>query len=96
MPNTKSAAKQLRKSKKRQIRNRAVKQRLRKLIKGYLQLVQQGDRAAATKALAEVASALDKAAKSGVIHWATANRKKSRLANRLNKLVESTTKTPTT
>lgn len=93
MPNTKSAAKQLRKSKKRQARNRVVKQRIRKLIKEYLQVVQQGDRAAATKALAEVASALDKAAKSGVIHWATANRKKSRLANRLNKLATPPAKT---
>ncbi|MBR4508039.1 MAG: 30S ribosomal protein S20 [Elusimicrobiaceae bacterium] len=37
------------------------------------------------KSLSKASSALDKAAKKGVIHWKTAGRKKSRLAKLTNK-----------
>jgi small subunit ribosomal protein S20 len=49
-------------------------------------LVQTGKRDDASKAFAEVSSALDKAAKTGVIHRGKADRKKSRLAIHLAKL----------
>jgi ribosomal protein S20 len=49
-------------------------------------VVAEGKKPEAADALRAVTSALDKAAKSGVIHSATASRKKSRLSVRLNAL----------
>ena len=56
---------------------------LHTLEKAYLQLLGAGQKDQAAKALQQVTSAFDKAAKGGVIHRATADRKKSRLALRL-------------
>jgi len=83
MPNTKSAERRMRNSARKHLQNRSVKSRLHTLEKGYLQLLGAGKREDATKALRDVTSAFDKAAKSGVVHRATADRKKSRLALRL-------------
>ena len=83
MPNTKSAERRMRNSARKQLQNRSVKSRLHTLEKSYLALVGAGKREDASKAFSAVASAFDKAAKSGVVHRATANRKKSRLAVRL-------------
>jgi small subunit ribosomal protein S20 len=85
MPNTKSAERRMRNSARKQLQNRSVKSRLHTLERGYLNLLGSGKREDASKALQMVTSAFDKAAKSGVIHRATANRKKSRLALRLVK-----------
>jgi len=49
----------------------------------YLALVGEGKKEAAAKALRDVTSAFDKAAKTGAVHKATADRKKSRLSLRL-------------
>jgi small subunit ribosomal protein S20 len=84
MPKTKSAERRMRSSARRRLRNRSVKSRLHKLEKNYLALVATGAKEEATKAFREVCSAFDKAAKTGVVHRATADRKKSRLAVRLN------------
>jgi small subunit ribosomal protein S20 len=83
MPNTKSAERRMRNSARKHLQNRSVKSRLHTLEKSYLQLLGAGKREDATRALRDVTSAFDKAAKSGVVHRATANRKKSRLALRL-------------
>lgn len=83
MPNTKSAERRMRNSAQKQLRNRSVKSRLHTLEKAYLQLLGAGQKDQAAKALQQVTSAFDKAAKGGVIHRATADRKKSRLALRL-------------
>jgi small subunit ribosomal protein S20 len=85
MPNTKSAERRMRNSARKQLQNRSVKSRLHTLERSYLNLVGAGKRDDASNALRVVTSAFDKAAKSGVIHRATANRKKSRLALRLAK-----------
>jgi small subunit ribosomal protein S20 len=50
------------------------------LEKSLRELVSAGKKDSAASALRTASAALDKAAKSGVIHRATANRKKSRLA----------------
>jgi small subunit ribosomal protein S20 len=50
----------------------------------YLQLVGAGKKEEAAKALRGISSAFNKAAKGGVVHKATADRKKSRLSLRLN------------
>jgi small subunit ribosomal protein S20 len=86
MPKTKSAERRMRSTERRRLRNRAVKTKLHRLEKAYLAAAAAGRKDEAGKVLKEVTSALDKAAKGGVVHRAAANRKKSRLALRLNKL----------
>jgi small subunit ribosomal protein S20 len=85
MPNTKSAERRMRNSARKQGRNRSTKSRLNTLEKSYLDVLSNGKKEDAGKAFQAISSALDKAAKSGVIHKATADRKKSRLALRLAK-----------
>lgn len=85
MPNTKSAARRMRNSSRKRLHNRSAKSRLHSLERSFLQLVGAGKKDDAAKALQNLASAFDKAAKAGVVHRATANRKKSRLALRLAK-----------
>jgi small subunit ribosomal protein S20 len=80
MANTPSAGKRARKSLARAQRNRGVRTRLRTLHKRA--------RAAAkpdAKEIQALISALDKAAKRGIIHRNAANRRKARL----NKLIAS-------
>jgi small subunit ribosomal protein S20 len=83
MPNTKSAAKRARQCTQRQARNQNVKSKLKTLETRYLSLVKEGNKDEAGKALKAVSSALDKAAKRGIIHGCKGNRKKSRLAVQL-------------
>ena len=85
MPNTKSAARRARNSARKQANNRAVKTRLKTLHKAYAAVLKEDNKKEdATKAYRALASALDKAAKRGVIHRRTADRKKSRLSVKLN------------
>ncbi|MDX1953742.1 MAG: 30S ribosomal protein S20 [Verrucomicrobiota bacterium] len=83
MPNTKSAERRMRSSARKATRNRSTTSKLKTVEKKYLSLVKEGKKDEAEKALREVSSALDKAAKSGVIHKSTASRKKSRLSVRM-------------
>lgn len=82
MPNTKSAARRMRSSARKQLHNRSIKSRLHTLERRYLDLLGAGKKDDAASALQTITSAFDKAAKSGVIHRATADRKKSRLSLR--------------
>ena len=86
MPNTKSAERRMRNSERKHLHNRSIISRLRKLEKDYRQLVTAGKKDEAAKALTGVNSAMDKAVKSGVVHRATANRKKSRLTLAYNRV----------
>jgi small subunit ribosomal protein S20 len=83
MPNTKSAERRARLGTRRATLNRKCKTRLKTLERDYVEALQAGQKDASAAALRKVSSALDKAAKTGVIHWAKAQRKKSRLAVRL-------------
>jgi small subunit ribosomal protein S20 len=83
MPNTKSAERRMRNSARKRLHNRSIKSRLHTLEKGYLKLVGAGKKDDASKALQQITSAFDKAAKVGAVHRSTADRKKSRLALRL-------------
>ena len=76
----------MRNSARKQLQNRSVKSRLHTLERSYLQLLGTGKKDDAAKALRTISSAFDKAAKSGVVHRATANRKKSRLALQLGRV----------
>ncbi|HZL79362.1 MAG TPA: 30S ribosomal protein S20 [Candidatus Limnocylindrales bacterium] len=80
MPNTKSAERRMRNSARKNLQNRSVKTKLRRLEKDFRTAVTAGKKDEATKLLPGVHSAYDKAVKSGVVPRPTANRKKSRLA----------------
>jgi small subunit ribosomal protein S20 len=83
MPNTKSAEKRMRSSARKQTQNKTVKSRLKTLEKNFLETAKAGKKDEAATALRAAISGFDKAAKTGVIHFATASRKKSRLSTRL-------------
>jgi len=74
MANTKSAAKRARQSVKRTLRNRSVVTGLRTMQKGA-----RSAQSARTEQIRLLISAIDKAAKRGIIHRNAANRRKARL-----------------
>ncbi len=76
----------MRNSARKQLQNRSSKARLHTLERNYLELVGAGKKDDASVALRKISSAFDKAAKSGAIHKAMADRKKSRLSLRLKSL----------
>ena len=78
----------MRNSARKHLANKSVKSRLKTLEGNYLAALKK-DKAEAEKALRSVASALDKAVKSGVIHRGAASRKKSRLSIRLNAVAKA-------
>jgi len=84
MPNTKSAKKELRKSLKRQIRNKKIEDNLKNLIKKSRKAIEIKD-GSANDLVAQTVKAIDKAAQKGIIKKNTRDRKKSRLQLRLNK-----------
>ena len=86
LPNIKSAVKRVEVTKKKNLRNRMVKSAMRTTVKKYESAVVAGT--ADAQALSNVQGAIDRAATKGVIHKNAANRKKARLAKRLNKAAE--------
>jgi small subunit ribosomal protein S20 len=74
MANTKSAAKRARQTLKRSLRNRSVVARLRTMQKTV-----RSEQTANVEQIRALISAIDKAAKRGIIHENAANRRKTRL-----------------
>jgi len=74
----------MRNSARKHLKNQSVKSRLHTLETSYAKFLTAGKKDDAAKTLRGLVSALDKAAKKGVIHHARANRSKSRLSLRLN------------
>jgi small subunit ribosomal protein S20 len=85
MPRRRTSIKRTRQDKKKHLRNLRVKKELKKAIKQFNSLVSAKNMAEAKKLISKVFSKLDKAAKKMVIHPATANRRKSRLARKIAK-----------
>ncbi|MBR6954350.1 MAG: 30S ribosomal protein S20 [Clostridia bacterium] len=83
MPNIKSAKKRVKVSEKKNLRNRMVKTGVRTAIKKFEAAVAQ-DPANAGAVLSATSSAVDRAAAKGVMHKNAANRRKARMAKRLN------------
>ena len=75
MANTKSAAKRARQTARRSLRNRSVLTRLRKMHK----TVAAGSGTPDASNVRDLISAVDKAAKRGIIHRNAARRRKARL-----------------
>ena len=86
MPNTKSAERRMRNSARKQLHNRSTASRLHSLEKKYDASIAAGKKDAAKTAFQLVVSAWDKAAKTGAVPKARADRKKSRLALQLSRL----------
>ncbi len=86
MATHKSAIKRHKQSLIHAARNRAVRTRLKNVIKDVRLAVQQQDKDAAAKALVAATSYLDKASTKGVIHWKNAARKISRLAKSVSSI----------
>jgi small subunit ribosomal protein S20 len=85
MPIKKSAAKELRKSKKRHLRNIQVISELKTLDKKVVSAVDEKKIEEAKRLLNQLAAKLDKAAAKKIIHKNKAARKKSRLMRKLRK-----------
>ena len=68
--------------------NKGVRKLVKNATKEFLGAVQKSE-ATAADLFKKAASKFDKAAKTGVMHWKTAARKKSRLAKRLNALAKA-------
>jgi small subunit ribosomal protein S20 len=83
MPNTKSAERRMRNSARKKLHNRSIKSRLKTMERAYADALKAGKKDEAATAFRNLSSAFDKAAKTGVVHRAKANRKKSRLSARL-------------
>lgn len=75
----------MRSNARKQMHNRSINSRLRRVEKGLRDTLVAGKKPEASKSLPDVLSVIDKAVKSGVITRATANRKKSRLTLALNR-----------
>ncbi len=86
MANLKSSIKRHKQSLKARARNKAIRTRVKNVIKKVRLLVQQKEKEKALEALREANSVIDKAASKGVIHWRTAARKISRLSKLVNSL----------
>ncbi len=80
MANHKSALKRVRQTKTRTERNRQRKNTIKTLRKETLAAIESGDAKTATESLSKFSSAVDKAAKKGMIHKNKAANLKSRAA----------------
>lgn len=81
------ALKALRQSLRRRTRNKAKKETLKNLYKSLETALKAKDNNKVQGLLTETYSTLDRAAKTGVFHWKTVARRKSRVARQVNKLV---------
>jgi small subunit ribosomal protein S20 len=86
MPNIKSAIKRAKQSEKRRLHNASQKSALRTAVKVAEVATSQSDTAQAQTAFLNATKKLDKAVSKGLIHKNAANRKKSRLAKKVNSL----------
>jgi len=82
--NTPSAKKRMRQNEKQRTRNKAARSRTKSYVKMAHQAIEAGDSQAATEAVRQAASELDRAATKGIIHPNNAARRKSRLTQKLN------------
>ena len=86
MANHKSALKRARQNVSRRMRNRSTKSRIKNVVKNLRLAVDDNTGEVAKSELNTAKSAIDKAAKKGVIHRKTAARKISRLSKFVNTL----------
>jgi len=81
--NLRSALRDIKKSRKRAARNQSVRSAIKTWMKKSRTAIAAGEENA-MEVLSSTSALVDKAAKRGIIHKNAANRRKSRLAQRLN------------
>jgi small subunit ribosomal protein S20 len=96
MPIIKSAKKRVKVANKAAIRNSKTKRSLKEAVKSFTKVIASNDSKKSLKALDQVQSELDKAAKKGVIHKNKAARKKAQAARNAKKATGGAAKTTTT
>ncbi len=84
MPQKRTAFKEIRKSKKRHLRNISIVSDIKTSVKKFNSLLSEKKFDEAKNFLKKVSSKLDKAASKGVVHKNTASRKISRLSKKLH------------
>jgi len=89
MPQKRSAYKEMRKSKKKHLRNIAVTSEMKSSIKKYNALLEAKKMDEAKEYLKVVSSKLSRASGKGIIHKSTASRKISRLSKKLGRAAQS-------
>ena len=89
MPNTKSAEKQVRVQERRRLRNQAVRSETRTHIRKAHEAISGGESDAGADPIRSAISAIDRAAKKGVLHPNNAARRKSRLMKKVNQQAAS-------
>jgi len=87
MANTRSAAKRMRQSEKRRLRNAGIRSGVRTAVKSVRSAIASGSVDEARVQWSRTIKVLDKAATKGVVHKKAAARRKSRLTRQLNALV---------
>lgn len=86
MANSKSALKRVRVAERRRMRNRVYKSSSRTLIRRAEAMIASGDVEAASAAVGNAISMLDRTAGKGIIHRNNAARRKSRLMAKYNRM----------
>ena len=87
MANSKSAEKRIRVAERRRQRNRPYRSACRTFVKKAELAIRGGDPAAASTAVGDAISMLDRTAGKGIIHKNNAARRKSRLMAKFNRMV---------
>jgi len=86
MANHKSAVKKARRDAEVRLNNRSNRSELKTAVKKFLTVVESGNKAEAATQLPLTQGLVDKACRKGVMHKNAADRTKSRLALKVNKL----------
>jgi len=86
LPNIKSAKKRVKVIKTKTLQNQMLKSNLKTIIKKFEAEVVNGDKEKAAAALKLAVKKIDQACAKGILHFNTASRKKSQLANKLNSM----------
>ncbi len=94
MPHTRSAKKNLRKSEKRRVRNRAAKRTIKTHCKRVVAAAAEGTPEQLREEFIQAVRKLDKAAAKRIIHPNMAARKKAQLARLLNEKLAAAAGTP--
>lgn len=97
MPRSKSAQKSARVAERKRLRNKSIRSAAKTSVTQAEKLILASELEPAQRAVVAATSALDKAAKKGIIHPNTAARRKSRLSKKLSRAVMAgAVDTPTT
>ena len=83
-----SVLKRARQTEVRELRNKAIRSKVKTMSKKVTDAIEAKDAALVQKALTEATKAISSAASKGIIHKATASRKVSRLSLRANSVIK--------